>query len=216
MQEEMQLMLDEAVVTRFERAKANLATIASSGSGSGSSSGRGGARVGLMDRRDPFWRQKLFRREGIPYYSSVSLFRAGGGGVGGNKSSGWGNQSGGKRRRQWQGRRGSDDNDDDQDEDSASKGNSNSSSSSKTSGKLYLKVRQPSLRTPSPLLGSSSSLCIPQPPRVTEYSACRGARFGSFVSAPAPSRPATTRLLTSSVLLPISSDLGTYQHMLVC
>ncbi|CAN0391981.1 unnamed protein product, partial [Ectocarpus sp. 12 AP-2014] len=42
MQEEMQLMLDEAVVTRFEKAKANLATIASSGSGSGSSSGRGG------------------------------------------------------------------------------------------------------------------------------------------------------------------------------
>lgn len=72
-------MLDEAVVTRFERAKANLATIASSGSGSGSgaSSGRGGVRVGLMDRRDPIWRQKLFRREGIPYYSSVSLFRAG-------------------------------------------------------------------------------------------------------------------------------------------
>lgn len=68
-------MLDEAVVTRFERATANLATIASSGSGS--SSGRGGARVGLMDRRDPLWRQKLFRREGILYYSSVSLFRAG-------------------------------------------------------------------------------------------------------------------------------------------
>lgn len=61
-QEEMQLILDESVVARFEKAGARLAA--------------SGPR-GCADRRNPLWRQKHFRSEGVPYYSSVSLFRAG-------------------------------------------------------------------------------------------------------------------------------------------
>lgn len=61
-QEELQLVLDETTVARFEKADARLTA----------TGGRGRA-----DRRDPLWGQKFFRGEGVPYYSSVSLFRAG-------------------------------------------------------------------------------------------------------------------------------------------
>ena len=62
-QEELQLIMDEAIVTRFEKAGARLVAAA-------------GPR-GCADRRNPLWRQKHFRSEGVPYYSSVALFRAG-------------------------------------------------------------------------------------------------------------------------------------------
>lgn len=62
LQEEVQLILNEAIVARFEKAGARLAA--------------SGPR-GCADRRNPLWRQKHFRSEGVPYYSSVSLFRAG-------------------------------------------------------------------------------------------------------------------------------------------
>ena len=58
----MQLLLDETVVTRFEKAEARLSS---------------GVALGNIDRRDPLWRQTFFRREGVAYYSAVSLFRAG-------------------------------------------------------------------------------------------------------------------------------------------
>lgn len=61
-QEEVQLILDETIVARFEKAGARLEA--------------SGPR-GCADRRNPLWRQKHFRSEGVPYYSSVSLFRAG-------------------------------------------------------------------------------------------------------------------------------------------
>lgn len=60
-QEELQLILDEAVVERYAKAERRLASDACS----------------RIDRRDALWRQKHFRKEGVPYYSSVSLFRAG-------------------------------------------------------------------------------------------------------------------------------------------
>lgn len=64
----MQLVLDEGVVSSFEKAEARLV---SSGT------------HGRADRRDPLWRQNHFRGEGVPYYSSVSVIRAGKGlGVG--------------------------------------------------------------------------------------------------------------------------------------
>lgn len=76
----MQLVLDETVVTRFQRAKGKIDALLISSSGAGSGRGGGGGRGGGMgrtDRRDPLWRQKLFRGEGVHYYSNVSLFRAG-------------------------------------------------------------------------------------------------------------------------------------------
>lgn len=54
-------MLDESVVMPFAKADQSLVS-------------ESRARA---DRRDPLWRQKHFRREGVHYYSSVSLFRAG-------------------------------------------------------------------------------------------------------------------------------------------
>lgn len=57
-------MFDEAVVAPYTNAEAKL----------GSNDPRAGPR---LDRRDPLWRQKHFRREGVHYYSSVSFFRAG-------------------------------------------------------------------------------------------------------------------------------------------
>lgn len=140
-----------------------------------------------------------------PPHVSRLLVILGGGGSGGSKSSGRGNQSGGKRRRQWcwRGRRGSDDNDDDEEGDSDIKDNS---SNCKTSGKLYLKVHQPSSRTPSPLfdhLALCASLNHPELPSVLP-AVVPG--FGSSVSAPAPSRPAINSLLISCVLLSIPLD----------
>lgn len=64
-QEEMQLILDEAVATPYAKAEAKLVS---------NDPQRAGPR---FDRRDPLWRQKHFRAEGVHYYASVSLFRAG-------------------------------------------------------------------------------------------------------------------------------------------
>lgn len=63
-QEELQLILDEAVVARYTKLETKLRA-------------NNDPRAPCADRRDPFWRQKHFRREGVHYYSSVSLFRAG-------------------------------------------------------------------------------------------------------------------------------------------
>lgn len=59
----MQLKLDETVVTRFEKVDTRL--IAST-------------TRARTDRRNPLWRQKHLRSEGINYYENASLFRAGG------------------------------------------------------------------------------------------------------------------------------------------
>lgn len=64
-QEEMQLILDEAAATPYAKAEAKLVS---------NDPQRTGPRI---DRRDPLWRQKHFRAEGVHYYASVSLFRAG-------------------------------------------------------------------------------------------------------------------------------------------
>ncbi|CAN0187178.1 unnamed protein product [Ascophyllum nodosum] len=121
MQEEMQLLLDETVVTRFEKAEARLSS---------------GVALGNIDRRDPLWRQTFFRREGVAYYSAVSLFRAGCGNSSGISNSSnqirnddWGQRAGQKKqRRPWD----AGESDDDQEERRGGQDDENL-------GKLYLK-----------------------------------------------------------------------------
>ncbi|CAM9602527.1 unnamed protein product, partial [Scytosiphon promiscuus] len=137
MQEEMQLVLDETVVTRFHRAKEKIDTLSTSTSSVGPGRGRGGGGRGMgrTDRRDPLWRQKLFRGDGVHYYSSVSLFRAGGGGGGRADSGGWESKSDGKRRKQWRGRGWGSGEDGTDDKDNTNKGDGGGGG-----GKMYLKI----------------------------------------------------------------------------
>ncbi|CAM9825482.1 unnamed protein product, partial [Sphacelaria rigidula] len=121
-QEEMQLILDEAAATPYAKAEAKLVS---------NDPQRTGPRI---DRRDPLWRQKHFRAEGVHYYASVSLFRAGDGGKGGGGGGGWFPDGLKKKRQRGWGDGGGDDDDEENEKDSKR------GSCGDKKGKLYLKI----------------------------------------------------------------------------